>query len=31
MWKHYCIVEKEWLAVAKGYKCNWCDVAEIKE
>jgi hypothetical protein len=30
MWKHYCIVEKEWLEIAKGQCCNWCDKKEEK-
>ena len=30
MWKHYCPVEKEWLEVAKGQCCNWCNIKEIK-
>lgn len=31
MWKHYCLVEKEWLKVGKGHKCNWCDIEEVEE
>jgi len=28
MWKHYCIVEKQWLEIGKGQSCNWCDTKE---
>lgn len=30
MWKHYFLVEKEWLEVAKEQPYNWCAIKEEK-